>query len=90
MIDGFIVVREERHIDDKHWVCHELDDALKIANDVCDYWKNQYEVGSGDGCVDETLYEGLLFHFSAEEAFRVHVEPVEIRAAGENEAADGN
>jgi len=38
MKDGFIVVRKEKHLDDKYWVCEDKIDALRIASDVTDYW----------------------------------------------------
>lgn len=79
MIEAWIVSREEKHIDDRFWVCLTKADALKIAADVTAYWKNAYEPEE----VDETLYEDQVFHFDADDAFRVVVQPQQIREPGE-------
>ena len=83
MKNAWLVVREERHIDPKHWVCLEQADALKIANDVTAYWKKACRPNPKN--VDRTLYETQVFHFDAEEAFRVYVQPIQIREPGEVE-----
>lgn len=80
MLDAWIVTREEKHVDDRHWVCLDKNDALKIAADVTAYWSDQYEPDS----IDETLYEDQIFHFDAEDAFRVVVQPQLIRQPGES------
>ena len=68
---AYIVIRKEKHIADKFWVCEEKADALKIAGDVADYWMNEYQPEE----TDRTNYGDLLFHCHAEDAFRVSVEP---------------
>ena len=82
MIDAWIVTREEKHVDDCYWVCLQKDDALKIAADVTNYWRAQYEPEADS--IDETLYEDQLFHFDAEDCFRVTVQPQAIREPGEH------
>ena len=85
MKGGFIVVRKEKHIDDKYWVCETIHDALRIAQDVTGYWKNEYGCDKDqDVDVDETLYENLLFHYSAEDMFSIIVQPQHIREKGEH------
>jgi hypothetical protein len=83
MIDGWIVVREEKHIDMKFWVCLNKDDALKIANDVTNYWKEKYDPNPED--VDTELYESLIFNFNADDMFWVYVQPQKINEIGEAE-----
>ena len=86
MINAYIVVREEKHIDDRFWVCLEQEDALKIAADVTAYWRKEYNTDSYDpGDIDEELHEDLLFHFHAGSEFRVYVQPQQIREANEVE-----
>jgi len=34
MKDAWIVVREEKHLDDKFWICLHREDALRIAKEV--------------------------------------------------------
>lgn len=79
MIAAWIVIREEKHLDDRFWVCLTKEDALTIAADVTAYWRAEYEPKA----VDETLYEGQVFHFDAEDGFRVVVQPQSIREPGE-------
>jgi hypothetical protein len=81
MISAWIVVREERHLDDKFWVCLELDDAIKIANDVTSYWIEKYQPDAD--LIDDALYENQKFHYDAEDMFRVMVMPQTIRESGE-------
>jgi hypothetical protein len=47
MIEAYLVVREEKHIDDKHWVCLSREDALRIARDVVAHWSKRYN-GHGE------------------------------------------
>lgn len=83
MINAFIVLREEKHVDIKTWVCLAREDALKIARDVTDYWVEKYGVDLADkDGYDTTLYGDQLFHFQAEE-FYVWVIPQDIREPGE-------
>ena len=79
MIDAWIVIREEKHNDDRFWVCLTKDDALKIAADVTAYWVAQYAPEEAD----ETLYADQVFHFDAEDSFCVYVQPQIIRERGE-------
>ena len=88
MIDAWIVVLEEKHIGDKFWVCLRREDALKIAEDVTAYWKKECRVKGRNIDVDTTCYEDLIFHYSAEDAFRVYVQPQQIREEGENKEAE--
>ena len=81
MQQAWIVVREERHIDPRFWVCLERDDALRIASDVTAYWMQQYEPEE----VNRQMYENQIFHCQAEDAFRVYVEPQNILSAGEDD-----
>ncbi len=84
MKNAWIVIRYEKHIDDRFWVCLQKDDALKIAADVTAYWKTKYEPEE----VDETLYEDQIFHFDAEDMFRVVVQPQEVRETGERDCIE--
>lgn len=84
MIDAWIVVREEKHISDKFWICLEREDALHIATDLIKYWRDQYKIDTE--LVDETCYEDLILHFAAEDAFRIFVQPQCIREIGEIES----
>ena len=79
MISAWIVVRQEKHIDDRFWVCLSSDDALRIATDVTAYWKSHYLINEAD----ETLYEDQIYHFDAEDSFHVYVQPQKIREVGE-------
>jgi len=81
MIEAWIVVREEKHIADKFWVCLNKKDAIAIANDVTAYWKEQHPPRHGS--VDRTCYDDQIFHYDQEEGFRVYVVPVTIRGNGE-------
>lgn len=83
MINGWIVTRKEKHIDDKFWVCLSREDALKIAKDVTEYWKQGYN--PQQDMIDETCYEDRIFYFSAEELFTIYVQPQQIRENGEFE-----
>ncbi len=82
MINAWIVIREEKHSDDKFWVCLNREDALTIARDVRDYWKEFYKPRPDE--IDEELYGNGLFHFSAKDLFRIYVEPQNIREEGES------
>lgn len=84
MKTAWIVVREEKHIDPKFWVCTEQADALKIATDVTNYWRQEYAAAINEGyeCSEE-LHELQVFNFDVEDLFRVYVEPVDFREAGE-------
>jgi hypothetical protein len=77
MINAWIVVRDENHIDAKYWVCLNKDDALKIAKDVTEYWKDESDE------VDTELYEDMIYNYSAEDSFSVIVQPQQIREPGE-------
>ena len=83
MREAWIVVRSEKHLDDKYWVCSTKDDALCIAHDVTAYWRSQYSRPDCD--VDEELHRNLVYHYDMEDCFRVHVEPVSIHEPGEIE-----
>lgn len=80
-MNGYIVVREERHIDPKHWVCLCEGDALKIAEAVTKFWLEEYP----NAVTDRTLYEDQVFHCDAEDSFYVYVEPIKIRQPGDIE-----
>ena len=84
MIGSWIVVRKEKHIDDRFWICLNKDDALKIAFDVSEYWKAKYNTEA----VDEDLYGDQLFNYDAEDSFRVYVKPQQIRESGEYKDID--
>jgi hypothetical protein len=77
MINAWIVIREENCIDAKYWVCLNKDDALKIAKDVTEYWKDESDE------VDTELYEDMIYNYSAEDSFSVIVQPQQIREPGE-------
>ena len=81
MKPGWIVVREEKHIDKRFWVCVNKEDALAIARDVTEYWKKVYS--PNPDLIDEILYEDLLFNYNAEEKFWVYVKPQAILQEGE-------
>jgi hypothetical protein len=81
MKTGWIIVREESHVDDKYWICEEKEDALKIARDVSAYWLKEYEPEKED--IDIELYGNLIFNTSTEDGFSVHVSPQTIRSTGE-------
>jgi hypothetical protein len=81
MKQGWIVVREEKHVDPKFWVCTDKADALAIAADVTAYWREKNQPDPEN--VDEELYEDMAFHYDAEDCFRVYVQPQDIRDPGE-------
>ena len=82
MIDAWLVVREEKHIDDKFWICLERDDALTIAKDVAKYWLDKYEPTLDE--IDEELYGSeLVFNLNVDDSFRIYVSPTQIREKGE-------
>lgn len=81
MQQAWIVVREEKHIDTKFWVCLERDDALRIAEAVTDYWVKRYKPST----VYVALYDNQIFHCQDEENFRVYVVPQNILSAGEDD-----
>ncbi len=81
MINAWIVVRQEIHLEDKYWVCLECEDALRIAADVTAYWKDKYK--PDPAYIDEICYDDLVFNFHDGDAFRIFVEPCQIREAGE-------
>lgn len=80
MIDGFVVVRVEKHIDDKFWVFKRYFKALKVAEDVVAYWNKEYGVGEdGDTTeVDNDLYGDHLFNHVVEDGFHVCIQPQQI------------
>jgi hypothetical protein len=82
---AWIVVRSEKHLDDKFWICVDRADALAIAEDVIAYWRQQYT----HGAIDETCYENQIRHVDAEDGFRVYVVPVNVREPGERAATEG-
>lgn len=81
MINAWLVVRTEKHIDDRYWVCLRRADALAIAKDVAGYWANQYSWQR----LDRKRIGDSIFSRSAEECFTVDVIPQMIRENGEIE-----
>ena len=81
MKDGFIVVRKEKHLDDKYWVCEDKIDALRIASDVTDYWMDKYLLSDPD--VEMQSYDDQIFRRAKENSFCVTVAPQKIRSTGE-------
>lgn len=82
-IPGWIVVREERHIDDKFWVCLTREDAVRVAAAVAQEWRDQCGVVPGAPGLDETCYGDQVFHCDVEDCFRVYAQPQSILEAGE-------
>lgn len=82
MIDSWIVVRSERHVDDRYWVCLALKDALLIAKTVTAYWVEAN--GMKDQDIDQELYEDQIYRFDVDDGFRVLVYPQKIRQVGES------
>jgi hypothetical protein len=84
MSTGWIIIRQERHQEDRYWVYLQKDDALKIASELTVYWRAKYlpepEV------IDEELSGDQVYHFSAEDCFRVVVRPIVIHKPGEYSA----
>lgn len=83
MINAYIIVREQKNIDNKYIVCLEKDDALKIANEMTDYWLAYYFKNIELDDVDFELYGDSIYSVSYEELFSVDVMPQEIKEAGE-------
>lgn len=83
MIEAWLVVRKEKHVDDKYWVCFEREDALAIAKDVAAYWKKNYKLEDGD--VNTKLFSNLVFQEAGYEGelYTVTVEPILLRQKGE-------
>jgi len=77
MSSGFIVIRTEKHVDDKYWVCLNENDALRIAVEVSEYWKKEYSTWKE---YDTELYEDLIFNCTEESQnlFSVQVQPQTI------------
>lgn len=82
MIEAWLVVREEKHIDNAYWTCLDKDDAFKIASDVAAFWLERYEPAEGEE-VDRNLYGNQVYHVRLEDAFSVEVVPHAIRQVGE-------
>jgi hypothetical protein len=80
---GYIVVREQKNISPKFWVCEDILDAMRIAQYVTRYWTGKYKSLIKEGEYDTTLYEDLVFHFDLHGYFRVFVQPQTIRKKGE-------
>ena len=74
IIQGYILIREERHIDPKFWVSESLEQLLEIANEVRDYWIKEYEPEE----IDDQLYGDNLYFCSADDAFTIYIQPQEI------------
>ena len=84
MTPAWIVVRTERHVEDRFWIFEREKDAVFVAEAVVAYWADQY--GSAlDGCTDTYLREDLVYHVNREDAFRVYVRPVFVRGVGETQ-----
>jgi len=83
MIQGWMVVRREYHVDDRFWVCIDREDAVSIARDVSAYWKRQYEDITDD--IDRTCYGEAIFSFVIEDGVYVFVLPQNVREVGERE-----
>lgn len=86
MIPAWLVVRKERHVDDRFWVCLSREDALIIARDVAAYWRAYYEPSPED--LDTNLYETLIFNENADcsDRYWVYAMPIMAREAGETRA----
>ena len=88
-VDGWIVAREEKHVDAKFWVCTDRADALKIAEDVSKYWIENY--GLDESELDREIFEGdesapaRIWQCVGEDAFYVYVQAQQIRARGDTE-----
>ena len=87
MIDAWLVVREEKHVDMKFWVCLNRDDAIKIAQDVTIYWVEKYRNLNPE--VDAVCLDDRIYSFNAEDCFHVYVDPVKIREEGEHDPLIG-
>ncbi len=81
MIPAWIVVREEKHIDDKYWVCLREQDAMAIAKDVADYWIKEYAPEEDE--IDTEPRGYMLFLVDIEDSACVYVMPTVIRDIGE-------
>jgi len=86
MIEAWIVIRKEKHVDTKYWVCLNSEDALRIAQDITRYWKGQQAsfISQYPEYVDNNLYGDIIFHFEVEESFCIVVQPQQIRGKGEH------
>ena len=80
MRDGYIVVREEKHLEPKFWVCECLSDAQIIFVDVSTYWIGEY---SGQVLDFEACGDTVLQAQTEDEGFNVYVAKQAIRAKGE-------
>jgi hypothetical protein len=83
MLTAWIVVREEKHVDPKFWVCLEKEDALKIANDVHNYWQEEYGF-TYDDCEEIETEDGIFLRWY-DDSFSVYVEEIKVREPGEIE-----
>lgn len=84
MISAYIVVRKEKHVDDRYVVTMDLDDALAIAKSMSDYWSNEY----GNNELDAACYGDAIYSVLEDDAFSVQVFPIQIREKGERENFD--
>ena len=82
MIEAWIVIREEKHLNNKYWVCLNEIDALRIADEVSEYWKKEYDTWKE---YDTKLYGDLIFNCTEESQslFSVQVQPQIINESGE-------
>lgn len=83
MLTGWLVIREEKHVDPRYWVCIDKEDALKIASGVAHYWWTKY--GPDPDEVDTNLYADQIFNIDVEECYRIQVFPQRIRELGETD-----
>ena len=77
MLEAWIVVRKEHHIDDKYWICMVREDAIEIAKEVSAYWVKEYEPEPVD--IYTELLVDQIFCTDVDEAFTVDVCPQVIR-----------
>jgi hypothetical protein len=86
MIKSWLVVRKEKHVDDKYWVCLQKDDALAIAGDVSAYWQKQYPLRASD----TECFGNMTFRCAREECFDVTVFPINVRESGEIQPSESD
>jgi hypothetical protein len=81
MREGYIVVREEKHIDDRFWVCEAREDALALAEALVNHWAAEYD----DEALHDEYFLDAVFSRGVEDRFCVYVIPQAIFEPGERE-----
>lgn len=85
----YLIVRKEKHIDDKYWLCKVKKDALTIAEEVADFWLSHYTEENNE-IVTEPVSDQIFYRGTANEGFEVFVKPINLRESGQTDEKYSN